>query len=41
MSKSLLKNRFAVKDRGSNETVGMIEADFQMYRTRRFDFGLR
>ena len=41
MSKSLLEKRFSVKDRGSNETLGRIEADFQMYRIRRFDFGLR
>ena len=26
--KSLLKKRFSVKDRGSNETLGRIEADF-------------
>ena len=30
MSYSLLKNRFSVKDQGSNETLGKIEADFQM-----------
>ena len=41
MSKSLLKKRFSVKDRGSNETLGRIEADFLMHPTRRFDFGLR
>ena len=28
MSKSLLKMRFSVKDRGSNETLGKGEADF-------------
>ena len=28
MSKSLLKKRFTVKDRGSNKTLGKIEADF-------------
>ena len=28
LSKSLLKERFSVKDRGSNETLGRIEADF-------------
>ena len=28
MSKSLLKMRFSVKDRGSNETLGKIEVDF-------------
>ena len=27
MSKSLLKKRFSVRDRGSNETLGKIEAD--------------
>lgn len=41
MRKSLLKKRFLVKDRGSNETLGRIAADFYMYLTRRFDFGLR
>ena len=41
MSKSLLEKSFSVKDRGSNETLGRIEADFYMYPTRRFDFGLR
>ena len=30
MSYSLLKKRFSVKDQGSNETLGKIEADFQM-----------
>ena len=29
MSKSLLKTRFFVKDRGSNETLRKIEADWQ------------
>ena len=28
MSYSLLKKRFSVKDQGSNETLGKIEADF-------------
>ena len=28
MSKSLLKKSFTVKDRGSNKTLGKIEADF-------------
>ena len=28
MSKSLPKKKFSVKDRGSNETLGKIEADF-------------
>ena len=28
MSKSLLKKRFSVKDRGSNETLGRIEGGF-------------
>ena len=37
--KSLLKKRFSIKDLGSNETLGRIEADFRMYPTRRFDFG--
>ena len=41
MIKSLLKKKFSVKDRGSNETLGRIEADFLMHPTRRFDFGLR
>ena len=41
MSYSLLKKRFCVKDRGSNETLGKIEADFWMYAMRTFDFGLR
>ena len=41
MIKSLLKKIFSIKDRGSNETLGRIGADFLMYRTRRFDFGLR
>ena len=40
MSKSLLRKRFSVKDRGSNEMLGKIEADFKMYPTLRFDFGL-
>ena len=30
MSYSLLKKGFSVKDQGSNETLGKIEADFQM-----------
>jgi len=41
MSKSLAKKRFSVKYRESNETLGTIEADFSMYLTRIFDFGLR
>ena len=41
MSQRLLKKRFSVKDRGSNETLGKIEADFEMYRMCTFDFGLR
>ena len=28
MKGSLLRKRFSVKDRGSNETLGRIEADF-------------
>ena len=28
ISESLLKKRFSVKDRGSNETLGGFEADF-------------
>ena len=28
MSKSMLKKRFSVKDRGPNETLGKIETDF-------------
>ena len=41
MSLRLLKKRFSVKDRGSNETLGKIEPDFEMYPTFTFDFGLR
>ena len=41
MSKNLLKNRLSVKDRGSSETLGKIDADFYMYPTLTFDFGLR
>ena len=41
MSKSLFKKRFSVKDRGSDETLGKIEADFYMYLVYTFDFGLR
>ena len=37
MSKSLLRKRFSVKERGSNEMLGKIEADFKMYPTRRFE----
>ena len=36
MSKSLFKKRFSVKDRGSNETLGKIEADFKMHLTHTF-----
>ena len=41
MSKSLLIKRSSIKDQGSNETLGEIEADFQVNPTRTFDFGLR
>ena len=37
MSKSLLKMRFSVKDRGLNETLGKIEADFLRYLTHKFE----
>ena len=41
MSKRVLKKRFSLKERGSNETLGKVEADLWMYPTRTFDFGLR
>ena len=41
MSKSLFKKGFSVKDRGSDETLGKIEADFYRYLVYTFDFGLR
>ena len=41
MSKSLLIKRSSITDQGSNETLGKIEANFYMYPTRTFDFGLR
>ena len=41
MSKSLFKKGFSVKDRGSDETLGKIEANFYMYLVYTFDFGLR
>ena len=38
---SLLKKRFSVKGRGSNETLGKIEADFLVHPTSTFNLGLR
>ena len=39
MGESLFQKKFSVKDRGSTDTLGKIEADFQMYPS--FEFDLR
>ena len=44
MSQDELKfaqKKFSVNDRGSNETLDKIEADFLMHPKGTFDFGMR